>query len=413
MAKSDVNQARLAEYRQEQKVTRLRQQLYSQADPSKSATLAEELIAAEETLASLEEARRQAEGTAGRGVLLDTGREEVKPGGRVMSKETTGIDVRVVQRMSHVPSGIVHLLDKDKHPLVSFHIGYEGRKNYVRLRIASWVEGYSARAVQTLELNQGDKDEVDQLPSFFPDRLGAVTELSRATLHIEIDDLDNKAEQHSSFPIWLLARTTMCYGVEDPSTGDWTDLTPYYGAWVTPNAPEVMQVLRSATALHPDKAMGGYQVSPENVTEQVRAVYNALKAQQVEYVHSVLCFGSLKGQYMQRVRLPGESLRNKSANCIDGTVLMASILEAASLNPALVLVPAHAFLAWETWEDSGKWDYLETTMIGSEDFEAACKSGRSQAAEWKKSRKKLKDPYQFRLLPLAEVRAEHGITPMA
>src|SRR4029077_11411867 len=77
------------------------------------------------------------------------------------------------------------------------------------------------------------------------------------------------------------------------------------------------------------------------------------------------------GQITQRTRLPRESLRHKSANCIDGTVLMASLLEAASLHPAIVLVPGHAFVGWETWEGSDEWDYLETTMIASHDFEAA------------------------------------------
>ena len=50
---------------------------------------------------------------------------------------------------------------------------------------------------------------------------------------------------------------------------------------------------------------------------------------------------------------------------------MASLLEAASLQPAIVLVPGHAFVAWETWEGTDEWDYLETTMIASHDFEAA------------------------------------------
>ena len=88
-------------------------------------------------------------------------------------------------------------------------------------------------------------------------------------------------------------------------------------------------------------------------------------------------FGAGPGQVTQRTRLPRESLRHKSANCIDGTVLMASLLEAASLQPAIVLVPGHAFVGWETWEGTDEWDYLETTMIASHDFEAARQRARS------------------------------------
>ena len=86
---------------------------------------------------------------------------------------------------------------------------------------------------------------------------------------------------------------------------------------------------------------------------------------------SVIDFGTRPGQITPRTRLPRESLRHKSTNCIDGTVLMASLLEAASLQPAIVLVPGHAFVAWETWDGTDEWDYLETTMIASHDFEEA------------------------------------------
>ncbi len=69
--------------------------------------------------------------------------------------------------------------------------------------------------------------------------------------------------------------------------------------------------------------------------------------------------------------LPRESLEDKQANCIDGAVLFATLLEAASLNPALVIVPGHAFVAWETWSGSNVWNYLETTMIGTHSFQEA------------------------------------------
>jgi hypothetical protein len=95
-------------------------------------------------------------------------------------------------------------------------------------------------------------------------------------------------------------------------------------------------------------------------------------------VNSVIDYGAGPGEVTQRTRLPRESLAQKSANCIDGTVLLTSLLEGASLNPAVVLVPDHAFVGWETWDGSGEWSYLETTMIGSAEFETACQSATKQ-----------------------------------
>jgi hypothetical protein len=411
VANDSLATARLAEYRQRRKVALLRQRLYAQPDPSASTKLTNALMKAEAELHRVEKALRQQERVKGRGVLLDTGEEGTKPGGILMGRDTTGVDVQVLLRMSHVPTGIVHLLDAERTPLVSFAIKYVGR-THVRLRLTSLVEGYSAHAVDTVELKTDGSVEIRQLPTFFADRLESIREMTRATLHIKIDDLDGKTEQESTFPIWLLARTSAYNGVEDPSNGEWVDLSPYYGAWVTPNAPEVMAVLRRAADLHPEQNIVGYQVDASGVEEQVKALFNALKVEGIVYINSVLSFGATKGEYMQRVRLPRESLATQSANCIDGTVLMASLLEAASLNPGLVLVPGHAFLAWETQDASGEWDFLETTMIGSHDFAAAHDSGKGTAKHYQSLADHTGDSYYFTLLSLPELRAQYGIFPM-
>lgn len=408
-----LGELKLAEYRQRRKVQLLHKRLYSQPDPTQATDFGGETLAqAEAELRSLEKQRREMEAKAGKGVLVDLKDSAKKAGGEMMGADTTGIDAQVSLRMSHVPTGIAHLLDVKQNPLVSYKLKYLGNK-YARLRLISYVDGYSSQAVDTVELvGKNSEATVDQLPTFFPDRLNKVNELTRATLHIQIDDLDKKTERQSTFPIWLLARTSAYNGVEDPATGEWVDLSYYYAAWVTPNDLEVMRLLRRAAELHPEKQMAGYQVDEAGVEEQVRAIYTALKEEQITYIHSTINFGAGKGEGMQRVRLPRESLANKSANCIDGTVLMASVLEASSLNPAFVFVPGHAFLGWEKGEGSDEWDYVETTMIGTDDFDAAVKSGRKQAKEQQKAFAKSKDPNDYTFFSLAELRATRGITPM-
>src|SRR5262249_29642648 len=164
--------------------------------PTKAPEWNKEWEEAEEQLLHLERQRRQLETAEGGGILL--GQEtRTRAGGTILGPETTGIDARVSLRMAQVPTGILHLLDARQNPLVSFQLAYSrhGKKDHARLRVTSYVEGYSARAVNTMELKVGeDPVEIDQLPTFFPDQLAKVTELTRATLHIEIDDLDAKVE---------------------------------------------------------------------------------------------------------------------------------------------------------------------------------------------------------------------------
>lgn len=174
---------------------------------------------------------------------------------------------------------------------------------------------------------------------------------------------------------------------------------------MTPNASSLTGFLREAARNHPEGRLVGYQGSEADVEPQVKAVFDALKnTAEITYVNSVIDFNPDQGFSTQRVRLPRESLADKEANCIDGTVLFASLLEGISMNPAIVLVPGHAFLAWETWEHSETWRYLETTMIGSSEFEPACASAEKTAAGYRQRQ-------QFSLLSLSELRAA-GITPM-
>jgi hypothetical protein len=229
-------------------------------------------------------------------------------------------------------------------------------------------------------------------PTLLPERARLVTEVQWATLHVIVDILGNTREEttsekvpfpllcesHNTFPVLCLARTSSFNSVCRPETGETVDLTRYYGAWVTPYAESVQERIRYAASLNPNRQIWGYQRERDSVTPQVEALYRSLKEAGLTYVNSVIDYGAGPGQVTQRTRLPRESLAQKSANCIDGTVLMASLLEGASLNPRLVLVPGHAFLGWETWQFSGEWSYLETTMIGGADFEAACASGRKQ-----------------------------------
>ena len=102
--------------------------------------------------------------------------------------------------------------------------------------------------------------------------------------------------------------------------------------------------------------------------EQVEAIYNALKYYyKTTYINSPVSYP----EGTQRIRLPKDALALASANCIDGVVLMASALENISLNPFIVLIPGHAFLAWETWNGSNVIEAVETTMLGSDTFENA------------------------------------------
>jgi hypothetical protein len=367
-----------------------------------------------EALAASESALREALAAQGRmsrelsaGLILSAGSAAAKDG--TMGRDTTGLQADVQLRMERVPTSIVHLLDPDDRPLTTTQVRNTSAKTR-RMRLTSSVEGYSASAVTTVEVPRGATATVHQLPTFFPDRLRQVRELARATLHVTVDDLDGSQETHTTSRLWLLARDTACLRVTDPAGGTQVDLSRYLAAWVTPHEEAVLRALRDSADHHPDKMIAGYQGDATYVDAQIEAMYAALKASGITYINSVICFGQAQGESMQRVRLPRESLTARSANCIDGTVLFASLAEAASLNPGIAIVPGHAFLAWQP-ERGGRWDYLETTMIASHGFDQARATGRKLA----NINGSLKDGTGRPLLDVvsvADARVIHGVMPM-
>jgi hypothetical protein len=383
-------------YTQRLEVERLRRAAFERDPPAISA----DLLDAETRLVEME--RDSAEAERASGAL----------GGVRLGPETTGLDASATLGMAQVPTSIVHLLQRHESPLVRWHVRNVSRKRR-RLRLTSSVAGYSARAVDSVELARDEELSLDQLPTFFPAKLRQVSEVTRASVEVALEDLDGKIELHRTEPVWLLARTTVPLAVQDPSTAALRDMTPYLGAFVTPNAPAIMTFLREVARRHPDGRLIGYQIGEVHVEPQVRAVFEALKEQGITYVNSVLAMTPEQGLRGQRVRLPRESLEDKQANCIDGTVLFASLLEAMSLEAAIVIVPGHAFVGWRTWrEEPSAWRFLETTMIGSRSFEEACASGQDTATRYQKRAAASGEALSFRQWVLQDLRVGKGIFPM-
>ena len=145
-----------------------------------------------------------------------------------------------------------------------------------------------------------------------------------------------------------------------------------------------MQAFLASVIRHaPGGQLVGYGGPPSAVEPQVRAVYEALRELGVGYVHSTLVFNRHQGWASQRLRLPSETLEKKVANCLDGAVLFASVLEAVSIRTALVFTgtgdDAHAFVAWEALPNSGTWLYLETKGFVTATFDQARQEAEDRA----------------------------------
>jgi hypothetical protein len=294
---------------------------------------------------------------------------------------------------SIVPTAFCHNLSAKDFPLVQLSIdnSVEASK-LAQVYITASIEGFSDAAVSSVTVSEGENKEVTLLPVLQLGPCMTLNEIRPATLRITVRQFGHGSElllQDQTYPIKLHAYDTALLGIRTPD-GDIVDLTDHLCAFVTPHAPEIENLLRKAAEYHADRQIGGYQGAGSLeearivVQEQMRAIYSALKRDAgLVYVNSPLNFGKQEGQITQRVRLPVTSLHdNKSrANCLDGAVLYASLLELANLDPLIVITPGHSFIGWRIWRGLPQYDFLETTMTGTEDFRRALEAGAQQYQE--------------------------------
>jgi len=141
-----------------------------------------------------------------------------------------------------------------------------------------------------------------------------------------------------------------------------------FAAYVNENHPWIDGVLKDALATGIVDSFTGYQSGdPKQVQLQVFAVWHALQRRGIKY-SDISTSPPSKKVYSQHVRFLDDSIAATQANCVDGSVLMASILTKIGLTAHLVMVPGHCYLAYDTdptAEDKGIVG-LETTMLGND-----------------------------------------------
>lgn len=98
---------------------------------------------------------------------------------------------------------------------------------------------------------------------------------------------------------------------------------------------------------------------------EVFSIWNVLQREGVKYSSITTPSGESRNVFSQHVRFLDEAVQNSQANCVDGSVLFASILYKLGIYPVLVKVPGHMFLGFYTDAQRRQISFLETTMIGT------------------------------------------------
>lgn len=144
----------------------------------------------------------------------------------------------------------------------------------------------------------------------------------------------------------------------------------FFAAYVNEENPLIDGILREALNTRIVDRFLGYQTHSKGyVDRQVYALWNVLQKRKFRY--SSISYSSLSSNvvFSQRVRTFDDALKASQINCVDGSVLFASLLRAINIDPILVRIPGHMFVGYYTDPSHREANYLETTMIGDVDLD--------------------------------------------
>lgn len=143
------------------------------------------------------------------------------------------------------------------------------------------------------------------------------------------------------------------------------DISYTFAAYVNEQHPFLDKVLREALDRQIVDSFIGYQGDDDDVLRQVYALWDALVMRDVRYSSITATSAEADMVMSQHVRLIEQSINNAQANCVDGSVLFASLLRKVGIEPFLILVPGHCYVGFYADEKKDRFLAIETTMLGS------------------------------------------------
>lgn len=157
------------------------------------------------------------------------------------------------------------------------------------------------------------------------------------------------------------------FGVQAAEGAGSTDYSWLFAAYVNENHPWIDKILHEALETGVVDNFNGYQDDdPDAVLAQIKAIWDALQKRGFKYSNTVTTDQESEIIGSQNVRLFDDVIDAHQANCVDGSVLLASILRRIGLNVYLAMLPGHMFLAVDLDAEGDRAIGIETTLMGEE-----------------------------------------------
>jgi hypothetical protein len=342
----------------------------------------------------------------------ETARPEETGAGPIVTAGTVTVDKITVDYIyrSDLITPLAHLYGTFLDDFMIAEIA-NGNDTSVKVVVTSEITGFTTVASKTVTIAPGATEEIRENPAL---TTAAIDELSSGRpgeLHVRVTYLDNGVErvvldETNETSLW--ARRDFPWSIKGMTQQEDFDLL---GVMVTPNDLKVEALVRAAAYYDPNKAMtGGYSSERDAEGDVYQRLSNIWQAEandyNLTYISTTVTFAP--GD-TQRIRLPSEVLDQSSGNCIELALLYAAAVEALNMQPVIVIVPGHAYVAVRTDNVNDYYYFIETTMIGGASFDQAVERG---GQEFDEAQPHLADnDSQYGWVSIAEGR-QNGVLPI-
>ena len=279
------------------------------------------------------------------------------------------------------PSAILSVATTDAQVIVPVDTLYVGnpksvigvriktRKAFSKVRIEVDGTSFFSRSVSEFIL---DKSKTEY--TIYPDIIWNYENLKNNIQAVPISvvvkvELNGKdlGQQVRTFSVRSINECLLGYYTEGRK---YHDTSIFFAAYVNEDHPMIDQILREALNTRIVNRFLGYQFGgAEAVDKQVYALWNVLQKRKFRYSSVSNTSLSSNVVFSQRVRTLDDALSSSQINCVDGSVLFASLLRAINITPILVRTPGHMFVGYFSTSKKTDINFLETTMIGDVDMD--------------------------------------------
>lgn len=235
-----------------------------------------------------------------------------------------------------------------------------------KYKILATIEDLSHTYENEVYVNPRNTGNFNIAPSIMSDRIDTITTTPQKNIEIKVFDGEKQIPVRTNKCI-IYPKDIFVETIENDKK-DWDiDFRGFLCRWITPNDKVIDEII-SEVAKDND-VVSNTSNNTFEIEKEIKAVYDKLS----DMKYSIRAINFSEGKYhTQRISLPKTTIKYKSGNCIDLSILMASIFEALKLKVYICLIPGHAFVRVKV-NDSLFYN-IETTLLGKKEFSEAMES---------------------------------------